>query len=136
MREFTNEEHEAGAMALDDMAEEHAQPKDKAEAIRIIERLVEMDDEMTKVDLSEGLAMWSDGTHTVTSLEVQALQIWARLVLTQLHLAPREVRGVITGFLTGVETDEQDALAHVLMLAKVTETEAGRVPISADPVRQ
>jgi hypothetical protein len=103
------------------------------------------DEAMTKVELTEALTLWSGGAHTVTTIEVQAVKLWAKLaqgLVTQVpdkpgyqELAHRDGK-MIAGFLSGIIRSTDEDLAQQLLLAKEEALQAGDPPISAEPIPQ
>lgn len=99
----------------------------------------------SKVDITEGLTIWKAGAHTVTTIEVQALRLWAGLtegLVVEVpdqpgndDLATRDGK-MIAGFLSGIRKSTDGCLAQQLLVAKEAELQAGRPPMSIDPIYQ
>jgi hypothetical protein len=95
----------------------------------------------TKFEITEGLTLWSDETHNVSTLEVQAVKIWAQwfAATMQATAAPTkaigEEMGLLAGLLAGAGRESDDKIADMLLMSKAAEAKAGRTPISMDVVR-
>lgn len=90
---------------------------------------------MQEIELAEGLILWKAGAHTVTSIEVQALRLW---LLQAATLAKRAGPwgAVLEDFMRRSANVTDEELAVQIMAAKETELQAGRAPMSMDPIRQ
>lgn len=96
-----------------------------------------MSDDIEKIELTDSLIMWKCGAHTVTSIEVQAVKLWAKLHRDMVLAQPQDgPGGYIYGFLVGVSGETDEEIASQILVAKENALQAGDSPMSMDPIRQ